>query len=50
MSLLVFLLGVPAFCICSEKCLFKKAGDRTFFKEKAKFDGRSIKRAFDFEP
>ena len=24
--------------------------NRTFFKEKAKFDGRSIKRAFDFEP
>ena len=28
----------------------KKQGNRTFFKEKAKFDGRSIKRAFDFEP
>ena len=27
-------------------CL-KKQGNRTFFKEKAKFDGRSIKRAFD---
>ena len=24
--------------------------NRTFFKEKAKFDGRSIKRAFDFKP
>ena len=24
--------------------------NRTFFKEKVKFDGRSIKRAFDFEP
>ena len=24
--------------------------NRTFFKEKVKFDGHSIKRAFDFEP
>ena len=28
----------------------KNEKNRTFFKEKAKFDGRSIKRAFDFEP
>ncbi|MDH9218095.1 hypothetical protein PYL83_02400 [Moraxella lacunata] len=29
-------------------CL-KKQGNRTFFKEKVKFDSHSIKRAFDDE-
>ena len=40
---------------CLRACLpfvfaIKITKNFTFFKEKAKFDGRSIKRAFDFEP
>ena len=46
-----------AFCFMNKTkaCLpfifaMKITKNRTFFKEKAKFDGHSIKRAFDFEP
>ena len=46
-----------AFCFMNKTraCLpfifaMKITKNSTFFKEKVKFDGRSIKRAFDFEP
>ena len=38
------------FVFAMKNACLKKQGNRTFFKEKAKFDGHSIKRAFDFEP
>ncbi|MGK8252664.1 hypothetical protein [Moraxella lacunata] len=31
---LFILWGVPTFCICNEKCLFKKAGESPVFQGK----------------